>query len=88
MKYIEELNNGDCFRWNEKLFLLCSDFKKSGDRLVISMDNGFPLWLSNDAIVEVVTLYTLDSDNNVISIKASNIPQVSSLAYQSRTAKE
>lgn len=69
MKYIEELSHGDVFTIDTKTFLLTSDFKKSGDKLAYSMVDGSPKWFSSQAIVEVVPIYTLDSDNNTIPIK-------------------
>ena len=72
MKYIEELDNGDTFELDNNFYVLTSDFKKSGDRLSYSLQNGSPKWLSSQTIVEAVPLYFLDRDNNTVAIKIKN----------------
>lgn len=72
MNYIEELEGGSTFSYDNKLFLLTSDFKKDGSRMSIDMANGFPLWLKSQTIVESTPLFKLDSENNIIAIK--NVP--------------
>lgn len=69
MKYIEELSNGDSFKFNNKVFLLTSDFKKSGAKLAYSLEDGSPKWFDSQAIVESLQIYTLDNENNTIPIK-------------------
>jgi hypothetical protein len=71
MKYVEELVAGDCFSYQNQVFLLTSDFKSNGDRLCYSLLTGFPNWLSSQAIVESCPIYILDQDNNTIPIKAT-----------------
>lgn len=82
MKYIEELSNGDFFKYEHNFYLLGSDFKKNGDRLSYSLNSGFPLWVSNQTVVEKIELYTLDVENNVIPIKTTDVHKISSVAYQ------
>lgn len=86
MKYLEEITSGDFFTYDNKVFLLTSDFKKNGARMAINTIDGFPLWLNGNTIVETTILYKLDAENNVIAIKNDNteinsIPQISSLAH-------
>lgn len=69
MKYIEEINPGDTFVVNNNLYVLSSDFKSNGNRMAVSLDNGFPVWLSGQTIVENLPLFKLDKDNNIIPIK-------------------
>lgn len=69
MKYIEEISSGDCFEHNGKFYLLTQDFKKNGDRMCISLEDGFPSWLSQSTIINRVDLFTMDKDNNIIAIK-------------------
>jgi hypothetical protein len=69
MKYIEELSSGDCFIHNSRKFLLTSDFRKNGHRLAYSLTDGFSSWLDEQQIVELLPIYFLDKDNNIIPIK-------------------
>jgi hypothetical protein len=69
MKYLEELKSGDCFVYKEQNFLLTSDFKRDGSRLCYSLVSGYPKWLSGQDIVEPLSIYSLDKDNNIIPIK-------------------
>ena len=68
MKYLEELNAGECFVYKEQKFLLTSDFKRDGSRLCYSLVSGYPNWLSSQDIVEPLSIYFLDKDNNIIPI--------------------
>lgn len=69
VKYVEELNSGDCFIHNNVHYLLTSDFKKNNQRSAVSLDNGFSNWFNPDTIVQKVNLYTLDESNNILPIK-------------------
>ena len=60
MKYIEELNQGDCFTLEKDIYLLTSDFKQNGNRLSYSLKSGNPKWIEANAIVDIESLYTLD----------------------------
>lgn len=69
MKYIEELTSGDCFIVDNKPYLLTIDFKSNGSKLAYSLENGSPRWVKNTDIVEIMPVYRLDKDNNIIAIK-------------------
>lgn len=69
MKYAEELSAGDCFLYNNSKYLLTSDFRKNGSRLAYSVTNGFSLWIESNAMVDLLPIYYLDKDNNIIPIK-------------------
>jgi hypothetical protein len=69
MKYLEELSGGDCFEHNGYHYVLSRDFKANGDKMCISMTNGFQKWLSSNSIVSHVELFTTDKDNNIIAFK-------------------
>lgn len=69
MKYIEELNCGDCFTHNASHCVLTIDFKKNGDRLAINLNNGNPVWLKSNDMVSQIDIFTLDKDNNIVAIK-------------------
>lgn len=75
MKYIEEINAGDTFLYNNQLFILSTDFKNNGQRMAINFDSGFPTWLNGETIIETIPLFKLDKDNNIIAIK--NVPSPS-----------
>lgn len=72
MKYLEEITPGDIFYHNNQIYVLTSDFKNSGSRMSVSLDNGFPIWLDAQTIIETLPLFKLDKDNNIIPIK--NVP--------------
>jgi hypothetical protein len=75
MKYIEELCPGDTFQSNNKFFLLTSDFKKSGAKLAFSLQDGSAKWFDSQTIIETLSIYRLDNENNTIPLKVSyNVP--------------
>ena len=69
MKYLEELESGDCFRFEDKYYLKLTDYKKTGERCCVSITSGSTRWLAGESIVYSDQLYTLDEDNNVIPLK-------------------
>jgi hypothetical protein len=75
-KYIEELNNADCFTYLDKSYVVTCDFKKNGDRCCIDLTTGFLSWFKGNAIVNESSLYSIDKDNNFYPIK--NITNVHS----------
>jgi hypothetical protein len=68
-KFIEELNCGDAFEFEDRRFLVTSDFKKNGDRLCIDINSGNSRWLKPDCHIDHISLYTMDKDNNFTPIK-------------------
>lgn len=69
MKYIEELENGDCFSHKDRLYLLTSDYKKNGQRLSYDLKSGLPLWFNPQDMIDNTQIYTLDQNNNIIPVK-------------------
>lgn len=69
MKYIEELEFGETFVYNDKYYVLSADFKKDNSRMCISLNDGFVCWLKPDSIVKLVSLYCMDENTNIIPIK-------------------
>lgn len=69
MKYIEELHSGDCFIIDNKPYLLTTDFKSNGSKLSYCLENGSPRWVRNGDIVEIMPVYKLDKDNNIVPLK-------------------
>lgn len=69
MQYIEELSIGDCFEVNDKRYILCADYKKNGDRLSICLSDGNSHWMSSNTMVDIIDIFTLDDNNNIIAIK-------------------
>lgn len=83
MKYIEELVNGNCFIFDEDVYLLTSDFKKNGQKLAYNMSNGTPRWMNSQTIVEATQIYTLDKENNIVPVVkeyAKVLPQNTNLS--------
>lgn len=75
-KFIEELSIGDFFEVENKKYILTSDFKKNGDRLCVDIDNGSCRWMKPDCHANVLSLYTMDANNNFMPIKEikSDVP--------------
>jgi hypothetical protein len=69
MKYIEELEIGEFFKFQENLYINTSDFKKDGSRLVLNLRTGSFHWLKKDEMVDFLDVYTLDESNNFVAIK-------------------
>lgn len=69
MKYVEELECGDTFLYQNQIYLLTSDFKSNGSRLCYSLKNGQSLWLKNDTMIDHNPVYLLDSENTIIAVK-------------------
>ena len=55
---------------------LKKEFKKSGDRLCVDIDNGSCRWMKPDCHASVLNLYTMDANNNFMPIKEmkSDVP--------------
>lgn len=69
MKYLEELETGDCFHLNNGYYIVTTDFKKNGQKLCIDLKTGFGKWLKPDDSVENIDLFTFDNDSNIMPIK-------------------
>lgn len=69
MKYIEELACGDYFSLNNDFFIVTTDFKKNNTRLCISLNTGESRWIDNTIMVDILMIYRLDKDNNIIPFK-------------------
>lgn len=69
MKYLEELSHGQCFRYQDKQFILTTDFKSNGDKNCIDLSNGMSKWIDSSALVEDIDIYTLDKDNALAPIR-------------------
>lgn len=69
MKYIEELEFGDCFIHKDELFVLTSDFGSNNKNRCVCLKDGNSRWLNKDSIVEPQEIYILDHENNISPIK-------------------
>ena len=72
MKYIEEIDTGSSFAYQNSIFVLTSDFKQNGQRKAIDLSNGLSRWFDGDIMCEVTDLFILDKNNNLIKVKISN----------------
>jgi lipopolysaccharide export system protein LptA len=77
-KYVEELNSGEFFELDNNIYLITSDFKKSGDRMTVDTKTGNIRWFSGDNIIEQVDLYMLSSENNFTPLN----PRLKDAPYQ------
>lgn len=71
MQYIEELESGDAFISEDKLYLLTCDFKNNGDRLCFCLSTGLPKWFGPSTIIDINPIYFLDNNNNIVPVKES-----------------
>lgn len=69
MKYIEELENGDSFVYNQTPFIITTDFDKKRCRLCVDLSSGMHRWFDPDTMVEHNPIFSLDKDSNIIPIK-------------------
>ena len=69
MKYLEELQPGDCFQLQNSNYVILLDYKKNGNRCCANLTDGSTRWLKADCIVDICPIYILDEDNNIVSVK-------------------
>jgi len=69
MKYLEEIDIGECFCFDKKIYILTEDFKKNGDKKCVNLKDGNQRWISSSSIIEVVDIYTLDKDSTISPIR-------------------
>jgi hypothetical protein len=69
MKYLEELDIGDSYSYNNNSFIITADYKKDGSRLCICLKNGLPQWVTSNTIVEPIDIFILDQQSNIIAIR-------------------
>ena len=69
MKYIEELEFGDCFVYKNELFVLTNDFDSNNKHKCISIQDGSSRWFNKDSTIEQQEIYTLDNENNISPVK-------------------
>jgi len=69
LKYIEELVPGNCFIYNNNYYVLTIDFRSNNKKLCYNLQNGSPIWLSEDTIIDNIQIYTMDDKNNITPIK-------------------
>ena len=72
VKYIEELDTGECFEFNKDLYIVSTDYKKNRDRSCVNLSTGFVKWINASTIVQESPIYTLDEENNVIPLRKTN----------------
>ena len=69
MKYLEELDIGECFAFDNNIYINTQDFKKNKSRLALNVKTGIGRWLSHETMVDLVDLFIMDKDNNFMPIK-------------------
>ena len=72
MKYLEELQNGDKFLYNNLCYITTCDYKnnKNGiQKLCINLHNGNPLWLNDNTIVDQIFILYQNTENLLVEIK-------------------
>lgn len=72
MKYLEELDHGSCFLFEDQKFILTKDFRtrnKNTEFFCINIVDGFVKWIPANQIVKIVDLYYIDDEKNLIAIK-------------------
>jgi len=74
MKYIEEINPGSCFVHKNKKYVLTNDFKFQHNQkynYCIFIENGFGEWLAENSVIQLLDLYFIDADKNIVPLKES-----------------
>jgi|LakMenE18May11ns_1017448.scaffolds.fasta_scaffold9957858_4 hypothetical protein len=72
MKYIEELNNGDKFLYQNYCYLLTIDYRqinKQIQRCCVNMHNGSISWLNNSTIIDQISVFYQNQENLLVEIK-------------------
>lgn len=74
MKYLEELKAGECCSIAKELFIVTTDFKRDGSRMIVNLNSGILRWMDGSTTCDTSSIFTLDNENNTfIAIK----PQIS-----------
>jgi hypothetical protein len=68
MKYIEELEIGEAFLFENQRYINTADFKKNGSRLAVNIKTGNNRWLKRDDMVESIDIYFLDESSNFVAV--------------------
>lgn len=68
MKHLEELNSGSVFLTQNIKYIATCDFDNNKNRQCINLNNGHPRWLPLNTVVSIIDLYTLNENNEIISI--------------------
>lgn len=72
MKYLEELDHGSCFVFEDQKFILTKDFRsrsKNTEFCCINITTGFVQWIEGNQIVKIINLYYIDDEKNLVAIK-------------------
>lgn len=72
MKYLEELDNGNKFIYNNNCYIITYDYKHSKDgikKLCIDLKNGIGVWLNQDIIIEQIFIFYQNKENLLVEIK-------------------
>lgn len=74
---LEDITAGDAFYFNKECYIATCDFKtgKVNDlKKCISLKNGFSKWIDISTLIEIVPLYTIDTEGNIVPIKETKKP--------------
>ena len=69
MKYLEEMDIGECFLYSNSYWIVTCDFKRNNERLCINLKSGIPKWQKPNIEVDEIDIFTFDKDSNIIAIK-------------------
>lgn len=75
-KYIEELNAGDSFLFQDEYWICGTDFKNNGYRNALSLKTGSPRWLSPETIIDPIQIYILDNNGTIIPVKETKKDEI------------
>lgn len=68
MKYLEELEAGDCCTIDKSMFIVTTDFKKNGSKLLINLVTGLPSWYQPSTVCDKILIFSIDEQNNSVFI--------------------
>lgn len=76
MNYLEDTEKGSCVKIAEEYFVVTSDFKSNGNRLLISLSDGSARWFGQSVMADIIEVFTFDKDTNILPIKTNkNAPK-------------
>lgn len=66
---LKDLIFGDIFQYKTILYILSQTYNQNNKKLAINLIDGSTRWFEDSCIVNIMDLYFLDGENNIVSIK-------------------
>jgi hypothetical protein len=73
MKYLEEIEAGDTFAYQNYFYVLSSDYRETKNKqtsyMCLGLNDGLVRWFLGSIMIEPTQLYHLDINNNFSPLK-------------------